>query len=60
LRPPLATERLLSGPDGLVRIALEKPFSDSDGTVAVASSLLSLQRTSTRYATRAFLAAASK
>jgi len=33
LRPPLATERLLPGPDGLVRIALKKPFSD--GTVAV-------------------------
>lgn len=32
LRPPLATERLLPGPDGLVRIALKKPFSD--GTVA--------------------------
>jgi hypothetical protein len=28
-----ATDRLLPGPDGLVRIALEKPFSD--GTVAV-------------------------
>ena len=32
-RPPLSTERLLPGPDGLVRIALKKPFSD--GTVAV-------------------------
>jgi len=28
LRPPLSTERLLPGPDGLVRIALKKPFSD--------------------------------
>lgn len=33
LRPPLTSERLLPGPDGLVRIALKKPFSD--GTVAV-------------------------
>jgi hypothetical protein len=33
LRPPLATERLVPGPDGLVRIALKRPFSD--GTVAV-------------------------
>jgi hypothetical protein len=33
LRPPLSTERLLPGPDWLVRIALKKPFSD--GTVAV-------------------------
>jgi hypothetical protein len=33
LRPPLSTERLLPGPDGLVRIALKKPFSD--GTEAV-------------------------
>ena len=33
LRPPLSTERLLPGPDGLVRIALKKPFSDA--TVAV-------------------------
>ncbi len=29
LRPPLANERLLPGPDGLVRIALKKPFSVS-------------------------------
>jgi Putative transposase len=40
LRPPLATERLLPGPDGLVRIALKKPFSD--GTVAVDLDPLSL------------------
>ena len=33
LRPPVATERLLPGPDGLVRIALKRPFSD--GTVAI-------------------------
>ncbi len=40
LRPPLASERLLPGPDGLVRIALKKPFSD--GTVAVDLDPLSL------------------
>jgi len=40
LRPPLAAERLLPGPDGLVRIALKKPFSD--GTVAVDLDPLSL------------------
>lgn len=40
LRPPLANERLLPGPDGLVRIALKKPFSD--GTVAVDLDPLSL------------------
>jgi hypothetical protein len=39
-RPPLANERLLPGPDGLVRIALKKPFSD--GTVAVDLDPLSL------------------
>lgn len=33
LRPPLASERLLPGPDGLVRIALKKPFSDGTGAV---------------------------
>ncbi|HEX5076892.1 MAG TPA: transposase [Gemmatimonadaceae bacterium] len=40
LRPPLATERLLPGPDGLVRIALKRPFSD--GTVAIDLDPLSL------------------
>jgi hypothetical protein len=40
LRPPLANERLLPGPDGLVRIALKKPFCD--GTVAVDLDPLSL------------------
>jgi hypothetical protein len=40
LRPPLANERLLPGPDGLVRIALKKPFSD--GTLAVDLDPLSL------------------
>src|SRR5450631_1210330 len=40
LRPPLSTERLLPGPEGLVRIALKKPFSD--GTVAVDLDTLSL------------------
>jgi hypothetical protein len=40
LRPPLANERLLPGPDGLVRIALKKPFSD--GTVAIDLDPLSL------------------
>ena len=33
LRPPIAQERITRGPDGLVRIALNKPFSD--GTFAV-------------------------
>jgi hypothetical protein len=42
LRPPLATERLLPGPNGLVRIALKKPFSD--GTVAVDLDPLALVR----------------
>ena len=40
LRPPLGTERLVPGPDGLVRIALKRPFSD--GTVAVDMDPLSL------------------
>ena len=40
LRPPLASEHLLPGPDGLVRIALKKPFSD--GTVAIDLDPLSL------------------
>ena len=40
LRPPLSTERLMPGPDGLVRIGLKKPFSD--GTVAVDLAPLSL------------------
>jgi hypothetical protein len=33
LRPPIATERVQRGPDGLVRIALKRPFSD--GSVAI-------------------------
>ena len=33
LRPPIAQERVMPGPEGLVRIALKKRFSD--GTVAV-------------------------
>jgi hypothetical protein len=33
LRPPIAQERVTPGPEGLVRIALKKPFSD--GTFAV-------------------------
>jgi hypothetical protein len=40
LCPPLSTERRLPAPDGLVRIALKKPFSD--GTVAVDLDPLSL------------------
>jgi hypothetical protein len=40
LCPPLATERLVPGPAGLVRIALKRPFSD--GTVAVDMDPLSL------------------
>ncbi len=40
LRPPLAQDRLETRPDGLVRIALKKPFSD--GTVAVDLDPLSL------------------
>ena len=40
LRPPIAQERVTSGPDGLVRIALKKPFSD--GTYAVDLDPLSL------------------
>src|SRR5450432_3663217 len=31
LAAPLSTERLLPGPDGLVRIALKKAFSDGSG-----------------------------
>ncbi len=38
--PRPTTERLLPGPDGLVRIALERPFSD--GTVAIDLDPLSL------------------
>jgi putative transposase len=33
LRPPVAQERIVQGPDGLVRIVLKKQFSD--GTVAI-------------------------
>jgi hypothetical protein len=40
LRPPIATERVQRGPDGLVRIALKRPFSD--GTVAIDLDPLSL------------------
>ena len=40
LRPPIAQERITEGPDGLVRIALKKAFSD--GTVAVGLDPLSL------------------
>jgi hypothetical protein len=40
LRPAVALERVTQGPDGLVRIALKKPFSD--GTVAVDMDPLSL------------------
>jgi hypothetical protein len=40
LRPPVASERVVAAPDGLVRIALKKPFSD--GTVAVDMDPLSL------------------
>ncbi|HVH46412.1 MAG TPA: transposase, partial [Labilithrix sp.] len=40
LRPPIAQERITAGPEGLVRIALKKPFSD--GTFAVDLDPLSL------------------
>ena len=40
LRPPIAQERITRGPDGLVRIALKKAFSD--GTVAIDLDPLSL------------------
>ena len=40
LRPPIAQERVISGPDGLVRIVLKKRFSD--GTLAVDMDPLSL------------------
>jgi hypothetical protein len=40
LRPAIAQERITRGPDGLVRIALKRPFSD--GTVAVDLDPLSL------------------
>jgi len=40
LRPPVAQERIVQGPDGLVRIALKKAFSD--GTVAIDLDPLSL------------------
>ena len=33
LRPPIAQEPVTAGPDGLVRIALKRPFAD--GTVAI-------------------------
>jgi hypothetical protein len=39
-RPAVAQERVIRGPDGLVRITLKKPFSD--GTVAVDLAPLSL------------------
>jgi putative transposase len=41
LRPPLAQERLLQRPDGLVRITLKKAYRD--GTVAVDMDPLSLR-----------------
>jgi hypothetical protein len=40
LRPPIAQERVTRGPEGLVRLALKKPFSD--GTFAVDLDPLSL------------------
>jgi hypothetical protein len=40
LRPPIAQERVTQGPDGLVRIALKRPFAD--GTFAVDLDPLSL------------------
>jgi hypothetical protein len=40
LRPAVAQERVTQGPDGLVRVALKKPFAD--GTVAVDMDPLSL------------------
>ena len=40
LRPAVAQERITHGPDGLVRIALKRPFAD--GTVAVDLDPLSL------------------
>ena len=40
LRPAIAQERITHGPDGLVRIALKRPFSD--GTVAIDLDPLSL------------------
>ena len=40
LRPPIAQERITQGPEGLVRIALKKRFSD--GTFAVDLDPLSL------------------
>ena len=40
LRPPIAQERVTSGPDGLVRIVLKREFSD--GTIAVDLDPLSL------------------
>jgi len=40
LRPPIAQERVTTGPDGLVRIVLKHPFAD--GTVALDLDPLSL------------------
>jgi hypothetical protein len=40
LRPPIAQEPVTAGPDGLVRIALKRPFAD--GTVAIDLDPLSL------------------
>ena len=40
LLPPIAQERVTAGPDGLVRIALKRPFAD--GTVAIELDPLSL------------------
>ena len=40
LRPPIAQERVTPGPDGLVRLALKRPFAD--GTVAIDLDPLSL------------------
>ncbi len=40
LRPPIGQERVTAGPDGLVRIALKRPFAD--GTVAIDLDPLSL------------------
>jgi hypothetical protein len=42
LRPPIANDRLGSGPGGLVRLTLKKPFAD--GTWAIDLDLLSLMR----------------
>jgi transposase InsO family protein len=55
LRPPIAQERVTQGPDGLVRIALKRPFAEPQGQLldnAVAESFFATLKTELVYLRR--------